>query len=122
MGTFGLMGCLTLLLVVALFFLSPAIVIQYLRTNDLKAAFRFAEVIEIARNNMNHIFMVFLATFGLALVLNVVTGVLFAIPCIGWIAGFILSMVMGPYLSVVTGHLYGQIANIEIPKPPLSQF
>jgi hypothetical protein len=121
-GTFALTGCLTLLLVVALFFLSPAIVIQYLRTNDLKAAFRFAEVIEIARNNMNHIFMAFLATFGLALVLNVVIGALSMIPCLGWIAMVILSALMGPYLSVVTGHLYGQIANIEIAKPPLSQF
>ena len=121
-GTFALVGCLTLLLMVALFFLSPAIVIQYLRTNDLKAAFRFAEVIEIARSKMSHILMAFLATFGFAMVMGMVTLVLSVIPCLGQIAGTLISIVLSPYMSVVSGHLYGQIANIESPKSPLSQF
>ncbi len=109
-ATFGLVGCLTLVFVVALFFLSPAIVIQYVRTNELGSAFRFGEVFAIAKENVGNIVLIALVTFGIAIVLNIVIGVLGLIPCIGWVAALIIGLAAGPYMTVVTGHLYGQIA------------
>lgn len=109
-ATFGLVGCLTLLFAVALLFLSPAIVVQYVRTNELGATFRFGEVIAIARDNIGDILIVFLVTLGVSIVLNLVIGVLSVILCIGWIAGLVISMAAGPYIAVATGHMYGQIA------------
>lgn len=110
MATFGLVGCLTLLFAVALLFLSPAIVVQYVRTDELGATFRFGEVVAIARDNIGNILIVFLVTLGVGIVLNIVIGVLSIIPCIGWIAALVISMAAGPYLAVATGHMYGQIA------------
>ncbi len=109
-ATFGLVGCLTLVFVVALFFLSPAIVIQYVRTDELGSVFRFGEVFTIAKENVGNILLITLVTFGIAIVLNIVIGVLGLIPCIGWVAALIIAVAAGPYMTVITGHLYGQIA------------
>lgn len=110
LATFGLVGCLGLVFAVALFFISPAIVIQYVRTNELGACFRFGEVIAIARENIGDILIVFLASFGAMVALSVVSGILGIIPCLGQIAALVLGVLAGPYFTAVTGHLYGQIA------------
>lgn len=114
LATFGLVGCLSLIFWIALLFISPAIVIQYVKTNELGACFRFGEVIAIARDNLNDIVIAVLATFAASLVLGVVLSVLGVIPCLGQIAGAVIGIAAGPYLLAITGHLYGQIAaNIE---------
>lgn len=110
LATWGLVICLSLIFAVALFFLSPAIVIQYVNTDELGAMFRFGEVIGIARENVGDIVVAALATFGASLVLAMVLGVVNIAPCIGQIISFIVSIAVGPYLTAVSGHLYGQIA------------
>ena len=110
MTTFGLVGCLGFLFAIALLFLSPAIVVQYVRTNELGATFRFGEVIGIARDNIGNILIVFLVTLGLNFVLSLVLGILNIIPIAGQCLGLIIAIAAGPYLMAVTGHLYGQIA------------
>jgi hypothetical protein len=107
LATYGLVACLALLFFVALFFLSPAIVIQYVRTGELGAMFRIGEVIAIARENISDILIAALAAFGASLLLNIVVGVLAIIPCIGWIAAAILGLAGAPWLIAVNGHLYG---------------
>ncbi len=110
LATWGLVICLSLVFAVALFFLSPAIVIQYVNTNELGAMFRFGEVVAIARENVGDIVIAALASFVASLVISVVLGIFSAIPFIGWCGGPIIGIVVGPYLTAVTGHLYGQIA------------
>ncbi len=110
LATWGLVICLSLVFAVALFFLSPAIVIQYVNTNELGAMFRFGEVVAIARENVGDIVIAALASFAASLVISVVLGIFSAIPFIGWCGGPIIGIVVGPYLTAVTGHLYGQIA------------
>ncbi len=110
MATYGLVICLGLLFAVVLFFLSPAIVIQYVRTNEFGATFRFGEVIGIARDNMGDILITALASFVASLLLNIVIGVIAIIPCLGWVAAPVLALAGYPWMMVVTGHLYGQIA------------
>ena len=99
---FILLFCVILLLSIALFFLSPAIIIQYVRTDDFGACFRFSEVLGIARDNIADIIITFLATWVAALAI----GLIAAVPCIGWLVG----LAAIPYVSAISGHLYGQIA------------
>lgn len=110
LATYGLVGCLTLIFMLAFFFISPAIVIQYVRQGDLAACFRFAEVLAIVRDNFADILIAGLTPFAASFVLSIVFGALNFIPCLGTIAAFFLSFAIAPYLTVITGHLYGQIA------------
>ena len=109
-ATFGVMGCLALILWVALIFISPAILIQYVRTNDFGACFRFGEVIEIARNNVVDILITMVFVLVISFVLGAIIGILNIIPCLGWILTLIISALAGPWISFSMGHLYGQIA------------
>lgn len=106
LATFGLVGCLTLLFILVLLVVSPAVVIQYIRTNEFGACFRFSEVINIVRDNLGDILIAALTPFIISLALSAFS----AVPVIGWCAGPLLSLVLAPYLLVVLGHLYGQIA------------
>jgi hypothetical protein len=108
--TWLVIGCLGLLLTVALLFLTPGLAIQYAIKDDFGACFRVREIWDIITGNMADILIVFVVTLLAGFVLSLVTGVLSIIPCLGWIAAVILSLAFGPYLVMVTGHLYGQIA------------
>jgi hypothetical protein len=111
MGTTWLIiACLSFFFAIALLFITPAIIVQYVLKDDFGACFRFGEVIGIARDNVSEILIVFLATFGLSLAFSVVSTFLAIIPCIGWLIGIVLGLAMGPYTMAVSGHLYGQIA------------
>jgi hypothetical protein len=105
-----LMLCLVFLFIVVLLFLSPAILIQYAIKDDFGACFRFGEVFDIIRNHMADILITLLVTIAAVVVITLVTGVLSLIPCLGWIAAFLISLAIGPYIGFLTGHLYGQIA------------
>ncbi|WP_420641146.1 DUF4013 domain-containing protein [Candidatus Leptofilum sp.] len=122
LATWGLIGCLFIIFMLAFFFISPAIVIQYVREGNLSACFRFGEVLGIVRDNFGDILIAGLTPFAASLVLSIVVTALNAIICIGTVIGFLLSFVMGPYLAAVTGHLYGQIASKIGGTPPAEKF
>ena len=98
----ALLICVLLIFSIALFFLSPAIIIQYVRTDDFGACFHFSEVLGIARENIADIIITFLATWVAGLVIGLVS----IVPLIGWL----VALAAVPYISAVSGHLYGQIA------------
>lgn len=104
-------ACLGLLFFVALLFLAPAIAIQYAIKDDFGSCFRFGEVFDIIRDHLADILIVFLVTLAAAFALSLIGGVLSIVPCLGWIAAAALSLAAGPYITMVTGHLYGQIAS-----------
>lgn len=112
-GSILLIFCLGFLFAIALFFLSPAIVIQYARTNDMGACFRFGEVLGLARDNISDILIAALATFAASFVISLIVGGINIIPCLGQIISVILGIASGPYLMAISGHLYGQIAAKE---------
>jgi hypothetical protein len=122
LATWGLVACLFILLMLAFFFISPAIVIQYVRHGELAACFRFGEVLAIVRDNFGDILIAGLTPFAASFVLSIVVAALNAIICVGTVIGFVLSFVMGPYLAAVTGHLYGQIAGKIGGTPPEEKF
>lgn len=102
--------CLSLLLVVAALFLTPALLIQYAIKGEFGALFRFSEISDLIRNHLADILIVFLVTLVASFVISLVVGVAALIPCLGWIVGLVVGLAMGPYITFVTGHLYGQIA------------
>jgi hypothetical protein len=59
---------------------------------------------------MADILIAFLVTLVAGFAIALVVGILSLIPCLGWIAAFLIGLAVGPYISYVTGHLYGQIA------------
>lgn len=122
LATYGLVGCLTLIFMLALFFISPAIVIQYVREGELGACFRFGQVMTIVRENLGDIIIAGLTPFAASIVLSLLFGALNIIPCLGTIAAFLLSFAMAPLLTAVTGHLYGQIAGKIGGTPPEEKF
>lgn len=105
-----IVSCLMLLLSIALLLISPALVIQYVRHGQFGAMFRIAEVLSIARQNAGAIVVTALALLAFSLALTAVVTVLNIIPCLGTIAGIILSILSTPWLIAASGHLYGQIA------------
>lgn len=109
-ATWLVIACLGLLFAAALLFLTPALAIQYAIKDDFGACFRVREVWDIITANMADILIVFLVTLLAGFALSLVASVLGIIPCLGWIAAVILGLAFGPYLTMVTGHLYGQIA------------
>jgi hypothetical protein len=110
MATFGLVFCLGLVFAIALFLLSPAIVIQYVRTDDFGSTFRLGEVVNIARENVGDILITALASFVASFLLNTVVGIIAFIPCFGWVAAPVLALAGYPWMMAVMGHLYGQVA------------
>lgn len=107
LATFGVVGCLMVLLMIAMFFIMPAIVIQYVREEDFAACFRFGEVIAIARDNIGDIVIVAAASFGISFIVGSISTLLSFTICVP----FVLALASGPYISMVTGHMYGQIAH-----------
>jgi hypothetical protein len=102
--------CVIVLLAFALAFVVPALYVQYARNGDFGSMFRFAEVIEIARQNLVDILLTILANLGAGLVLSL----LITIASITICGGIILSFAGPVWLMVATAHLYGQIAaNVE---------
>ncbi len=109
LSVWGIVGCLGILFLVALIFLAPAITIQYVREGSLAACFRFGDVIAIIRDNMSDIVMITIAFVAASFAISLVVGIVGLIPCLGQIIVFVAIYALSPYLTMVAGHLYGQL-------------
>jgi hypothetical protein len=103
-----IIGCLSFLFIIALMFISPAVYIQYARTNELAACFRLGEVFAIARDNFVNILITVAANIGANFVLQTVAGLLAATVC-----GIVLAIPLGLFGAVwilaMLAHFYGQM-------------
>lgn len=100
------LGCLFLLLIVGLALVVPAINIQYVRTNEFGALFRFGEVLGIARDNLSDILLTVVVNIAAQFVLSTVTGIISFTVCGPIIVGLGGSV----WITISLAHLYGQIA------------
>ena len=100
------LGCLILLLSLALGFITPALNVQYVRYGTLGSLFRFGEVLQLTRANLGDIVLAWLAL----LVANLVLQLVISISVITICGPFILGLVGPIWFLASTGHLYGQIA------------
>jgi hypothetical protein len=108
--SFGLIICLAILWWIFLILVTPALLIQYVRTNEFGALFRFGEVYALTRDNIGDIVITVAVGLGAGLVIGVVNGVLQVIPCLGTILALVFTAAASPWLMFAFGHLYGQIA------------
>lgn len=102
---FGLTGGLLMFgLGLLLAFLTPAIIIQYARTGELGACFRFGDVFKIARENVGSILTMFIILIAAFFALAAVGGIL-TLLCVG-----IVLLIVGPvWLGATQAHMTGQI-------------
>lgn len=114
-GAFGLVACLTLLVAIVMLFITPAVYIQYAIKDDFGACFRFGEVFAIAREHMADILITVAVSLVAGFAISLVAGALNIVPVLGTIASFFISIAATPYLMMVGGHLYGQIAAKVLP-------
>ena len=113
-GVGGLFGCLIALYSLVLSFIFPAIYIHYARIGTFGAFFEFGNIFKIVRADLGK----YLTAWVLSLVAGIVVGlviglagaVLGFIPCIGWIAAWVLGALAGVYIFFVYAHLFGQYA------------
>ncbi len=90
---------------VVLLLISPILVVEYARSGEFSALFRVGHILRQVRDCLGPIFMALLVSVLVAILVSVVGTVLGLIPCVGWL----LSLPLGFYPSLVTGHIYGQV-------------
>lgn len=99
---FAVLGCLSLLWMLALIAIGPAIYIQYLKHGTFSSCMDFSEVLRLTREHLSEILVAVLVIFAG----NLIVGVAGFIPCIGIFIG--LGSV--PYMTMFRGHVFGQLA------------
>ena len=104
--TWILLSCVLILLGLAYALFSPVINLQYVRTGELAACFRFAEVWALLRENLNDVFM---AGVGVILA-NMISSLVISISVVTICGPFILSLAGPVWIRIVSGQLVGQIA------------
>jgi hypothetical protein len=108
-----LLSCAIMIYALVLSFLFPAIYLHFARKGTFGACFEFGEIWRIMSRNLGDYIAAWLvaivAGIGVMFVIGLVAGLLSIIPCIGWIAAWVLVGSAGVYITAVFGHLFGQI-------------
>jgi hypothetical protein len=105
-GVWVVMLCLVFILGLGLTLMIPGLYIQYIRTNEFGALFRFGEVFGIVRDNIADILLSIVATFAANFVVSSISSILIWTICVPFVLAF-----AGPvWVNISVGHLYGQIA------------
>ncbi len=98
---------LALLLWAAVFlFVGPALTLTYARTGSFGALFQVGQILALIRRCLGTFLALMVYALVVGLVIGVLNSILSLIPCIGWL----LSLGVGFYVTVVIGHIYGQAA------------
>ncbi len=109
-----LFSCLALIYALVLSLLLPAMNINLARKETFSSVFDFSEFWRIFRANTSDYLVAWIMTIVWAVVIGTVGGLLATalaiIPCIGWIAAFVLGGLLGVIIPVVYAHLFGQVA------------
>lgn len=105
-------GCVTFVYLLAFTFFLPALFIQLVKTDQISSVLRFREIIANVRKDLGSyvlvmVFPVVLA-FGFGIVFAVFSLIPFVNICLMCVA-IPAILLLNPYLTVVFGHLYGQL-------------
>jgi hypothetical protein len=109
-------SCLALLYLLFLFAIAPAVMIQFVRTQQVGACFRVGELFNYVTSRTGDYLTAVGVAIGISLggsvVIMTINSVLGIIPCIGSIIALIISLPIGFLIYVMIGHLYGQLARL----------
>ena len=103
-AVWSVMICLGMLFSLLIAFLTPAINIQYVRTNDFGSLLKVGEIIRMTRENMSSVVMVVVGLVVGWIIISLLAGVLSFTIC----GAFIVTWVGMAYIRMVSGHLVGQ--------------
>lgn len=113
-GTGALVTCLIVLYALALSLFLPAMNINLGRKETFGSVFEIGEFLRIFRTNSGDYLVAWIMTLVWAIVIGFVASILIAglsiIPCIGWVAGFLIAALVGVAIPLVYAHLFGQVA------------
>jgi hypothetical protein len=117
--------CLIALYAIVLSVVMPGLLVHYAREDNFGSLFKLGTVFSKVRENAGTFFMAWLVAliFGFiaGLALGAAGGILSLIPCIGWIAAMLITMLATPYISAVYAHLFGQYGDKAYSTPaPIS--
>ena len=103
----------------------PIILVLFSRDGTFASCFKLREIAQIVSRHARLFFMtwvvVILAGIGVGLAVALVSTVIGWIPCIGWLASFLLSIGSTIYLITVDAYLFGQFQAVALqamPAPP----
>jgi len=117
------LACLMILYGLVLSVLMPALLVHYAKEDNFGAMFKLGVVYGKVRENAGTFFMAWLVALVFSFVAGLALGgagsILSLIPCIGWIAALLISMLAAPYISAVYSHLFGQYGDkaYSLPAP-----
>jgi hypothetical protein len=117
------LSCLVILYGLVLSVLMPALLVHYAKEDNFGAMFKLGVVYGKVREHAGTFFMAWLVALVFSFVAGLALGgagsILSLIPCIGWIAALLISMLAAPYISAVYSHLFGQYGDraYSIPAP-----
>ena len=115
--------CLMTLYGLVLSVLMPALMVHYAKEENFGSLFKLGVVYGKVRENAGTFFMAWLVALVFGFIAGLALGgamtILSIIPCIGWIAALLISMLATPYISAVYSHLFGQYGDkaYSIPAP-----
>lgn len=107
---FSCVGCLTLILFVAIFLLLPAAIARYADTGEFGAAFQFGEVFSMVQNNIS--------TYAIVLVMTLVAGLVSSLGVIVCVIGVLVTSF---YAQLIIAHLYGSAYNVAMGSEPVAE-
>lgn len=121
------LGCVLTLYGLLIWFLTPVIQLQYAVHGEIGACLRLGEVFRLAFDHIGSMLIALGTTLVVGLLIGLVVALVGAvvgtIPICGWIVGGLLGLLVLPlsvWLSVITGHLFGQVGRVaELPYPTL---
>ena len=115
-------GCLSLLYLLALAFVFPAITIFYAREGSFGACFKVGEIVRFISDNLGIYLgaVVVLLAGGvmLLMLMGVVQLFLSIIPICGNVIGLFITWALVLYLQVVAAHLFGQVGREAVLVTP----
>jgi len=100
--------CVALIYGLLLIYLSPAILIQFARTEQIGACFRIGELIQIAKTNTGDYLTIVAIVAATSFAVGLVSFILGLIPCLGAIVVIVITLIAPLYIGLVAANMAGQ--------------
>jgi len=105
-----ILGLILFVYYIALIFWIQGALINFAVKGNFGAAFQFGEIWRIVQANLGRLALTVILAVVVAIIVAILSAILVFIPCIGWIAIWILSFASGFYVLLVLAHNCGIVA------------
>ncbi len=105
-GGMILVSCVVIIYSLALSFFYPALLINYSRKGTFASCYEFSQIFKVASFNWGNYLVACIMSIVFSAVLGLFASLLSPIICIGWI----ISIAISAWASLIPAHLFGQVA------------